>query len=49
MSHFTGIPKITICDVSEVNIECYKIIHQDAIVCFFFVLNVFQWRPDVVQ
>lgn len=33
MSHFTGIPKITICDVSEVNIENYP----PGCCCLFFL------------
>lgn len=49
MSHFTGISKITICDVCGVNAECCRIIHQGAICFCFFVLNIFQWRPDVIQ
>lgn len=45
MSHFTGILKMVICDVFEVDVECHGIIHQDVIyiyTLFFFLLNIFQ-------
>lgn len=48
MSHFTGILKMVICDVFEVDVECHGIIHQNVVYIyihtFFFPFEHFSMK-----